>query len=137
MASDLVKNCKGLSGLTACKCGCFENLLAAKRSSGVTWGTLTCSCLCRFEKFWLFLIVFVPISCFKLVFLRKAIMSCELLNIFLNYCRGSICASACLLKMVLNLYVSVDPGWSIQVVNSLNLFSNSRFIVALFNKSFY
>ena len=30
MGSDLVKNCKGLSGLSACKCCCFENLLAAK-----------------------------------------------------------------------------------------------------------
>ena len=84
MASDLVKNCKGLSGLSACKCCCFENLLAAKLWTGVTWGTLTCSCLCRCEKFWLFLIVFVPVSCFKLVFLWKVIMSCELLNISLK-----------------------------------------------------
>ena len=36
------------------------------------------------RNFWLFLIVFVPISCFKLVFLRKAIMSCKLLNISLK-----------------------------------------------------
>ena len=28
------------------------------------------------RNFWLFLIVFVPISCFKLAFLRNAIMSC-------------------------------------------------------------
>ena len=28
--------------------------------------------------------MFVPISCFKLVFLRKAIISCELLNISLK-----------------------------------------------------
>ena len=28
--SDLVKNCKGLLGLGACKCCCFENLLAVK-----------------------------------------------------------------------------------------------------------
>ena len=34
------------------------------------------------RKFWFVLIVFVPISCFKLVFLRKAIMSCILLNYF-------------------------------------------------------
>ena len=30
MASDLVKICKGLSGLSDCKRSCFENLLAAK-----------------------------------------------------------------------------------------------------------
>ena len=36
------------------------------------------------RNFWLFLIVFVPISCFKLAFLRKAIMSCKLLNISLK-----------------------------------------------------
>ena len=52
VVSDLVKDCKGLSGLGACKCCCFENLLAAKQSIGVTWGTLTCSCcLSRCEKF--------------------------------------------------------------------------------------
>ena len=42
MASDLAKNCKGLSGLSACKCCCFKNLLAEKWSTCVTWGTLTC-----------------------------------------------------------------------------------------------
>ena len=36
------------------------------------------------RNFWLFLIVFVRISCFKLVFLRKAIMGCKLLNISLK-----------------------------------------------------
>ena len=41
MTSDLVKNCNGLSGLSACKCCCFENLLAVKWSTGVTWSTLT------------------------------------------------------------------------------------------------
>ena len=35
-------------------------------------------------NFWLFLIVFVPISCFKLTFLRKGIMGCESLNISLK-----------------------------------------------------
>ena len=33
---------------------------------------------------WLFVIVFVAISCFKFVFLRKAIMGCKLLNISLK-----------------------------------------------------
>ena len=52
MASDLVKNFEGLSDLSACKCCCFENLLAAKFSTCVTWGTLTCGgCLFRCEKF--------------------------------------------------------------------------------------
>ena len=32
----------------------------------------------------MFLIVFVPISCFKLVILRKAMMGCKLLNISLK-----------------------------------------------------
>ena len=42
---------------------------------------------------WLFLVVLVPITLFKLVFLRKAIMGCILLNILLkqllmlNMCR--------------------------------------------------
>ena len=36
------------------------------------------------RNFWLFLIVFVLISCLNLVFLRKAIMVCELLNIYLK-----------------------------------------------------
>ena len=36
------------------------------------------------RNFWLFLIVFVPINCFKLVFLWKAVMSCKLLNISLK-----------------------------------------------------
>ena len=82
MANDLVKNCKGLSGLSACKCSCSENLLTAKRSTGVTWDTLNYGCcLCRCEKFLVVSYLFVPISCFKLVFLLKAIMSCELLNI--------------------------------------------------------
>ena len=36
------------------------------------------------RNFWLFLIAFVPISCFKLVFLRKAIMSCKQLDIYLK-----------------------------------------------------
>ena len=85
MASDLVKNCKGLSSLSACKCCCFQNLLVAKWSVGVTWGTLTAVAVCVGVRFfWLFLIVFVPVSCFKLVFLWKVIMSCELLNISLK-----------------------------------------------------
>ena len=85
MASDLVKNCKGLSGSSACKCCCFENLLPVKWSTGVTWGTLTCGCcLCRCDTFLVFLILFVPISCFNLVFLRKDIMGCKLLNISLK-----------------------------------------------------
>ena len=67
MASDLVKNCKGLSGLSACKCCCFENLLAAKRSTGVTWGTLTCTCcLCRSEKF---LVVSYCVCSYKLFYI--------------------------------------------------------------------
>ena len=36
MVSDLVENCKGLSCLSTCKCCCYENLLAAKPSTGVT-----------------------------------------------------------------------------------------------------
>ena len=85
MESDLVKDCKGLSGLSACKCFCFENLLAANRSVGVTWGTLTCGCfLCRCERFFVVSLLFLPKSCFKLVFSRKAIVSCELLNISLK-----------------------------------------------------
>ena len=32
------------------------------------------------RNFWLFLIVFVPITRFKIILLRKAIMSCKLLN---------------------------------------------------------
>ena len=61
MASDLVKNCKGLSGLSACKCCCFVNMLGTKRLTSVTWGTLTCGCcFCRCKKF-----LVVPISCFK------------------------------------------------------------------------
>ena len=51
MASDLVKNCKDLSGLSGCKCCYFENFLTAKRSTVVTLGTLTCGYLCRCEKF--------------------------------------------------------------------------------------
>ena len=58
--------------------------MAAKRSTSVTWGTLTCGCCVGVRNFWLFLIVFVHISCFKLKFLRKAMMSCELLNISLK-----------------------------------------------------
>ena len=79
MASDSVKNFKGLSVLSAC---CyFEKLLAAKRQNGVTCGTLTCGCCCAgVRNFWLFLIVFVPITRFKIILLRKAIMSCKLLN---------------------------------------------------------
>ena len=33
---------------------------------------------------WLFLISFLPINCFKLAFLQKAIMGCKLLNIYLK-----------------------------------------------------
>ena len=85
MASDLVKNCKGLSGLGSCKCCCSVKLLAAKQSTDVTWGTLTCVVVCAdVRNFWLFLIVFVLISCFKLKFLRKGIMSWKLLNISLK-----------------------------------------------------
>ena len=36
------------------------------------------------RNFWFFLIVFVPISYFKLEFLRKAIIGCKLLNISLK-----------------------------------------------------
>ena len=36
------------------------------------------------RNLWLFFIVFFPVSCFKLLFLRKAIISCELLNISLK-----------------------------------------------------
>ena len=86
MTSDLVKNCKDLSDLSACKCCCFENLLAGKQSTGVTWGTLTCGCcLCTCEKFLaVSYCVYYCVSCFKLVFFRKAIMSCDLLNISLK-----------------------------------------------------
>ena len=90
MASSLVKNGKGLSGLCPCKC-CFQNLLVAKWLTGVTWGTLTCGCcFYRREKF---LVAFYK-SCFKkLVFLQKAIMGCMLLNaslkllVVLNMCQ--------------------------------------------------
>ena len=79
-----MKNCKGLSGLKACKCCCSENLLAAKQSTGVTWGTLTCGgCLCRCK----FLVVSYCVCSYRLflsLFLRKAIMSCKLLNISLK-----------------------------------------------------
>ena len=34
--------------------------------------------------FWLFFIMFVPVGCFKLVFLRKAIMNCTLLKVSLK-----------------------------------------------------
>ena len=52
MASDLVKNCKDLSGFSACKYCCFENLLATKCSTAVIWGTLNWGCcLCKCEKF--------------------------------------------------------------------------------------
>ena len=49
----------GFSGLSACKCCCFEKLLAAKWSTGVTWGTLTWDCFRCCEEFlivssWLF-----------------------------------------------------------------------------------
>ena len=85
MASDLVKNCKGLSGLGSCKCYCSVKLLAVKQSTDVTWGTLTCVVVCAdVRNFWLVLIVFVLISCFKLEFLRKGIMSWKLLNISLK-----------------------------------------------------
>ena len=40
--------------------------------------------VCRYEKFLFVSYLYVPISCFKFVFLRKAIMSCELLNISLK-----------------------------------------------------
>ena len=36
------------------------------------------------RHFWLFLIVFVPINCFKLVFLQKSIMGCKLVSISLK-----------------------------------------------------
>ena len=110
MASDMVKNCKVLFGLSAYKC-CYENLMATKRSTLVTWGTLICGCC-----------LFFPISCFKLVFCRKLSWVSKLLSIssYQNYCRCSIFTSVCLLfplclaalscmlpKMVLNLYVWV------------------------------
>ena len=41
MSNELVKNYKDLSFLGAYKCCLFENILAAKCSTGVTWGTLT------------------------------------------------------------------------------------------------
>ena len=72
-----MKNYKGLSGLGSCKCCCFENLLTAKWSTGVTRGT-------GVGNSWLFFIVFVSISYFKLVFLQKAIMGCILLNVSLK-----------------------------------------------------
>ena len=89
-----------------------------KVSLGVHWPVIV-ACV-GVMYFRLFVIVFVPISCFKLVFLRKAIMGCKLLNISLNYCWWSICARVCLLfslylaalgcmltKMVLCFYVWV------------------------------
>ena len=44
MASDLVKNCKGLSGLSDCKCCCFENLLLLNALVQVT---LRCPIFCK------------------------------------------------------------------------------------------
>ena len=114
MARDLVKNCKGLSGLNACKC-CFLRTRWQQSDLLIQHGVHRL--LVSVRNFWLFLIVFVPISCFKLVFLWKAIMGCKLLNISLKYSQCSICASFCLLfplylvalgcmlmKMVLCLY---------------------------------
>ena len=58
------------------------------------------------RNFWLFLVVFVPISCFKLVFLRKAIMSCELLNTSLKLLsRFNICLS---LFIILIMFSSTE-----------------------------
>ena len=55
------------------------------------------------RNFWLFFIVFVPISCFKVVFLRKAIIGCELLNISSKHkkCKDSLEARAVLLIFLL------------------------------------
>lgn len=52
LASDLVKDVKGLSDLDVSKqCG-FYNLLAAEWSTGVAWVSLSCvSVLYRCEKF--------------------------------------------------------------------------------------
>ena len=54
VASDLMKDCKDLSRLRACKCCCFEKLLAAEWLNGVKWCKLTCCCgsygSCRCEK---------------------------------------------------------------------------------------
>ena len=50
-------------------------------------------CLCRCEKFFDMSLMFVPLSCFKLVFLWKNIMGCKSLNIsfkllsMLNMCQ--------------------------------------------------
>ena len=93
MENDFVKNFKGLSCLSACKCCCFENLLAAKQSTGVRWGTLTYGCcLCRYD-FCFVLILLLLVSCFKLAFLRKTIIGRKLLNtslkllLMLNICQ--------------------------------------------------
>ena len=66
------------------------------------------------ENFCLFLIVFVPLSCFKLVSFRKAIMGCKLLKtslispcvclLFLLYLEA---LGRMLMKMILCLYVWV------------------------------
>ena len=81
MSRDLVKNCKGLSGLNACKC-CFLRTRWQQSDLLIQHGVH--QPLVSVRNFWLFLIVFVPISCFKLVFLWKAIMGCKLLNISLK-----------------------------------------------------
>ena len=91
MVNDLVKNCEGLSGSGACKCCCFENLLAAKWSTAATWGTLTCGCcLCRCEKFLVvcekFLVDFYRVCSYKLFEACdfKTIIGCTLLNVSLK-----------------------------------------------------
>ena len=72
------------------------------------------------RNFCLFPIVFVPVSCFKLVFFRKAIMGCKLFNIslkllsMLNKCQCLFIVSVIfgntglyVNKMVLRLYIWV------------------------------
>ena len=97
MASDLVKNCKDLSGLSACKCCCFENLLATKRSTGVTCGILTCGCyLCIGNKF---LVVSYCVCFYKLF---KACVFVE------SYHELRTVEVSCMLpKMVLSIYTWV------------------------------
>ena len=85
MTKALVKNYKGLSGLCACKCCYFENLLAGKWSieeHGVHWSVVA---VCVYVKtFWLLFILFIPISCFKFTFSLKATMGCTLLYVSLK-----------------------------------------------------
>ena len=70
----------------------------------------------------------------------KTIVNVQYMPVFVYYFLYVWQHGVVLPKMVLSLYVlfyNVLKVMIIQVVNSLNIFSNSRFSVALFKKSFY